>query len=58
MGGIRNVYEMLVRKGVWEGTDSGVLGMDGDIILKLILDWWGETTAYIWHKPGSSDWLL
>jgi hypothetical protein len=40
MRGIRNMcmYEMLVRKGVWEGKRSGVLGMDGNIILKLILD--------------------
>ena len=31
------MYEMLVRKGVWEGKRSGNLGMDGNKILKLIL---------------------
>jgi hypothetical protein len=58
MKGIRDMYEVLVRKGAWEEAGWGVLGMDVIKILKLILDWGGGEIAYIWHKSGCSDWLL
>jgi len=57
MEGIRNMYEMLVRKVAWEEKGLGNFRHGWEYNIKIDLGF-GETTAYIWHKSSCSDWLL